>query len=361
MEELEKEQIAADRASKGGAARMKGMSKKDRQELARSGAIARWAKGKAKAGISSAGQNSEYKPINLHVSDSETTKLPMARWPGILRLGTDIPCYVLDDGRRVVTRTAVTSILSDGKGGGNLEKYLIVEGLKDYLPDLQEQMIEFHIPGTSSPNTTTRGISAENFVDICRAYVNAHESGGLKTDRQKEIAMKAAMFLAGCAKVGLIAMIDEATGYQYERADNALQIKLKLFLAEEMRKWEKTFPDQLWEQFGRLTNWTGSIQSRPKYWGNLVMELVYEYLDADVAEWLRQNAPKPVKGQNYHQWMTQQYGLKKLIEHIWKLIGIASTCSDMKELKYRMEQLYGKRSGFQYQLRLVGPRLDSAM
>ncbi len=60
------------------------------------------------------------------------------------------------------------------------------------------------------------------------------------------------------------------------------------------------------------------------------MELIYEYLDPDVAEWLRENAPKPKHGQNYHQWLTSQYGLKKLIEHIWKVVGIASTCDEWK-------------------------------
>jgi len=122
-----------------------------------------------------------------------------------------------------------------------------------------------------------------------------------------------------------------------------------------MRKWERTFPNELWEQFGRLTNWKGSVHQRPKYWGKLVMELIYEYLDPDVAQWLRENAPSPKHGQNYHQWLTSQYGLKKLIEHIWKVIGVASTCDDgaLKDLQYKMEQLYGKKPGFQYALRLV--------
>ena len=287
----------------------------------------------------------------------KTQDLPVAKWPGILTIGTsEVPCYVLDDGRRVITRTAATSVLTDDKGGGQLEKYLMVENLRGFVAaGLKDQFIDFFIPGVSVPNSTTRGMTAENFIEICQAYVAAFQADALTTDRQKEIAIKAAMFLAACAKVGLIAMIDEATGYQYERASDALQIKLKLYLAEEMRKWEKTFPDDLWVQFGRLTNWTGSIHSRPKYWGNLVMDLIYQYLDADVAQWLRENAPKPLKGQNYHQWMTQQYGLKKLIEHIWKVIGIASTCSNLKELKQKMEELYGKNPGFQYAFKLVEP------
>jgi hypothetical protein len=331
---------------------MEKLTPEERKLLARKAAKQRWEKSKD-AGIELAGQNPGYEPIILE----KTQTLPVARWPGILTIGaSEIPCYVLDDGRRVITRTAATAVLSDDKGGGQLEKYVMVENLRGFVPaGFKDQMIDFFIPGVSVPNSTTKGISAENFVEICQAYVAAFQADALTTERQKEIAIKSAMFLAACAKLGLIAMIDEATGYQYERAGDALQIKLKLFLAEEMRKWDKTFPDDLWIQFGRLTNWTGSIHSRPKYWGNLVMELIYEYLDADVAQWLRENAPKPLKGQNYHQWMSEQYGLKRLIEHIWKVIGLASGCEDMKELKNKMQEIYGKAPGFQYALKLIPP------
>lgn len=108
-----------------------------------------------------------------------------------------------------------------------------------------------------------------------------------------------------------------------------------------MRKWEKTFPDELWIEFGRLTNWRGTIHKRPRYWGKLVMELIYEYLDPDVAQWLRENAPKPRGGQNYHQWLSHQYGLQKLIQHIWQVIGMAKTCQNISELKQRMAENFG--------------------
>ena len=83
------------------------------------------------------------------------------------------------------------------------------------------------------------------------------------------------------------------------------------------------------------------------------MELVYECLDVDVAEWLCVNAPKPYHGQNYHQWLNEQYGLKKLVEHIWKLVGIASTCKNLEELRERMHEIYGKVAAFRYAVKLV--------
>lgn len=279
-----------------------------------------------------------------NVPEVRNDGLPVAEWPGVLRVsdGVELPCYVLSDGRRVISRTGATDMLTEKKGGGNLESYIGIEALQNYLPtDLPGHMIEIVMPGVV--NKTVRAIEAETFLDICRAYVRAREDGALQTDRQREIAKNATLFLAACSKVGLIALIDEATGFQYVREQDALQFKLKLYLEEEMRKWEPTFPDELWKEFGRLTNWKGNLHSRPKYWGKLVMELIYGYLDPDVAEWLKKNAPKPKHGQNYHQWMSSQYGLKKLIEHIWMLIGMGSACHSMSELRARMAEKYGRQ------------------
>jgi len=347
-EDADKNAMHADRASKGGAARMKKLSKPEREALASKAAKARWGKP-----VPGENASKTFEPIVL---SPENTALPVAKWPGVLSgIGDfEIPVYVLDDRRRMVSRTGATTVLTVGKGGGNLESYVQVKALERYMPqNLHARMIDFVIPEVV--NKAVKGMTAETFLEICGAYVRAWQDGALDSEAQIAIAKRAAMFLAACSKVGLIALIDEATGYQYRRAEEELQLKLRAFLLEEMRKWERTFPNELWEQFGRLTNWKGSVHQRPKYWGKLVMELIYEYLDPDVAQWLRENAPTPKHGQNYHQWLTSQYGLKKLIEHIWKVIGIASTCApgQLDELKYKMEQLYGKRPGFQYALQLV--------
>lgn len=269
-------------------------------------------------------------------------RIPKAKWPGVLSIGdAELPVYVLDNGVRVISRTGATGVLTDRKGGGNLESYLRVEALTKYLPEnLPGLSVEFELEEVV--NKRVMGFSADTFIEICRAYVRALSEGALETDRQKEIAVKASMFLAACAKVGLIALIDEATGYQYDRAEDALRVKLRAFLAEEMREWEKTFPEELWMEFGRLTNWKGSVTQRPKYWGHLVTELVYNYLDPDVCKWLKENHPKPQHGKNWHQWMSEQYGLRKLVQHIYTLIGMAKACHTMRELRDKMAEMYGK-------------------
>ncbi len=297
----------------------------------------------------------DFAPIIASAADVLSVTPPEAKWPGILPiLDQELPCYVLEDGRRAITRTGALNFLTGGKGGGNLESYLRIQVLEPFLPkDLDEQFFEITIPQVV--NKSVQAMSASAFIDICRAYSRARDTGALSSDSQIAIAIRASMLLAAFAKTGIEAAIDEATGYQYDRASDALRTKLKLYLEEEMRPWEKTFPDELWIQFGRLTRWKGPIHERPKYWGKLVMELVYEYLDIDVANWLKEHAPEPKAGRNYHQWLSGQYGLRKLMEHIWMLIGLASACHDMKELRQRMAEKFG-REGIQLTLYLPPPK-----
>jgi len=275
--------------------------------------------------------------------------IPKATHWGELQIGeASLPCYVLDNGERVFSLKGVVVGLI-GTEGGQLAEYVKAKTIAPYLPleltpaenDVIPALINFDTGGAAFTKYAF-GLPVLKFMDLCAAYSNAAEKEEKLTERQAQIAAKANMFLRACAKVGIIALVDEVTGYQYDRESDALQFKLRLFLEDEMRAWEKTFPDQLWVEFGRLTNWKGSANQRPKYWGKLVMELVYGYLDKDVAEWLKNNAPKPIGNMSYHRWLSSQYGLKRLVEHIWLLIGMASACSSMQELRTKMGEKFGR-------------------
>jgi hypothetical protein len=256
----------------------------------------------------------------------------------------------LDNGVHLVSRTAFIEMITGVKEGGGFKKYLSVSPLKPFIDAdaVENALVEFRLPEVEGIVDSVKGMPDDLVIELCRGFVSALEASVTRPDehkltrRQAEMAIKANSILSACAKVGLTALIDEATGYQYDRARDALQVKLKAYLEEEMRKWEPTFPEELWVEFARLTNWKGTVTKRPKYWGKLVMELVYEYLDRDVAKWLKENAPAPKHGQNYHQWLSAQYGLKKLVEHIWTLVGVARTCHTMLELREKMAALNGK-------------------
>jgi hypothetical protein len=111
----------------------------------------------------------------------------------------------------------------------------------------------------------------------------------------------------------------------------------------------------LWEEFGRLTKWQGSLRHRPKWWGKLVIELIYETLDPDVAEWLKKNKPPP--GLKWHQQLTENYGARKLVSRCYEIVGMSKTCNTIREFRDRVAEHYGKEA---VQLTLYLPKRQSS-
>lgn len=281
----------------------------------------------------------------IEIDENELPESPFAKYEGEIILGGEpVDCYVLDTGERVLSLTATMKTLA-GINGAPLEDYIGVKALNSYINTklTLEELIEFSIPVSEKSHinfTKAKGVTSSVFIDICHAYIHAMNDGKLTTNRQKQIAKKCSIIVLGFAKIGLDALIDEATGYQYLRKQDELQIKLNLFIAEELRVWEKTFPDELWEEFGRLTNWNEPLKNRPKYWGKLVIELIYETLDKDVAEWLKLN--KPPDKIRWHQQLSENYGVLKLVSCCYQVIGIAKTCYSMDELRIKVHDSLGK-------------------
>ena len=274
----------------------------------------------------------------LRPVETDNPPSPFAKFRGQVNLGGDpVDCYVLDDGRRVLSLRATLKAIAN-VDAGNLGEYLGVRALKSFIDKekILGELPDFHIPGTQLRG---KGMTSDQFEDICRAYVQALYTGESLTDRQREIAIRCAVITSGLTRLGLDALIDEATGYQYVREEDALQVKLRAFIAEELRAWEKTFPDDLWEEFGRLTHWRGSLHNRPKYWGKLVIELIYDTLDPDVATYLRENRPPP--NVRWHQQLTADYGARQLVSRCYEIIGLSKSCKTMQDLRKKVQHHYG--------------------
>ncbi len=61
-------------------------------------------------------------------------------------------------------------------------------------------------------------------------------------ERGERAAERRAILQHGFATVGIIALVDEATGYQDFRARDTLTKILERFAANEIRLWVKTYP-----------------------------------------------------------------------------------------------------------------------
>lgn len=224
---------------------------------------------------------------------------------GVLNIGdTIIPCYVLEDGTRVLSGSAMQNALklqdeTDNRSGTRLARYLGQKSLEPFIYKGKEQ-------GHYDPiicykgEQKINGYEATILADICEAFLEARNTIELST-RQKIIADQCEILIRGFARVGITALVDEATGYQYERERNALQVILQAYINEELLKWQKMFPDTFYYQIFRLNKWdytVRGINKRPSIIGKWTNKLIYEQLPKGVLEELKVKTPKSPEG-NY--------------------------------------------------------------
>jgi len=325
--------LSATGASKGGRARASVLTKEQRSAIARDAVRARWMKaGRLKAFVEEQRVEAEQTPHK----DGVATELPFSMFRGKLPIGDlKLDCHVLNDERRVFTQGEMVRALTGGTDSSNLSRYLRRNPL--ITDDLSGGPIRFQIPG--NPQLAV-GSEATLLIEICERYLDARAQGLLKPN-QHHLARQAEIIVRSCAKLGIIALIDEATGYQKVRARNALQIKLQAFIADELQEWARMFPEEFWYELARLEGVHYSARSRPLRWGKYVMLFVYDAIDGDVGKELRKKNPNPKFLRNHHQWL-KDFGREKVHDQIERVITIMKLCDNMDEFRTKFARVFKK-------------------
>jgi hypothetical protein len=285
-----------------------------------------------------------------------------------------IPCAVLDNGKRIVTENGITVALLGSRSGGSkrikkaqqgagapIPLFLAPNNLKPFIS--QEllsgplQAIEYKDGGRIK-----RGYDASVLPIVCDVWLRAREADALQ-DQQLEKAQKAEILMRGLAHVGIIALVDEATGYQDQRDRDELQRFLALYLSEERLKWAKMFPDEYYRQLFRLQGWQYSPLSvrRPKLVGVLTNKLVYEKLPAPVLDELRRL--NPVKNKRtwrreatFFQHLSADIGQPDLRDHLLQLIAIMRASPNWASFKRLFARAFPGPEG--YQVRIDDDAID---
>lgn len=301
-------------ASKGGKARAARLTADERKAIARHAAETRWKRPK--------------------ISEEEEQALPSATHTGELRIGDLVlPCAVLDDGRRVLSERGMLKALGRGRGGqtykraeassaggGPLPTFISGVALEPFIsPSLRLALSQPRIY-RGRDGGKVNGVEAVLLPEICEVWLKARDAGLLRPS-QEHIVNQADVLMRGLAHVGIIALVDEATGYQQERDRNELHRILEAYISKELLPWTKRFPDEFYQELFRLRGWQYSPPSlkRPKYVGKLTNELVYEKLPPGVLEELRRKNPVVKDGwrrHRHHQFLTMDIGNLHLERHI---------------------------------------------
>ncbi len=333
MAKKKKERPISDHASKGGRARKNVLTPEERSSIARQAVRARW----EKAGKSRAGPKTTDNSVMPGPSESAAPEMPYSMLPGTLRIGdVELEVHVLNDLRRVLTQREVVRAISGGRESGNLQRYLSRNPLTANDFDMGD-VIRFKVPGGP---IIASGYEATKLIEICSKYTEARDRE-LLGSTQIKLAIQAGIILRACAKVGIIALIDEATGYQKLRARNALQLKLQAFITDDMQEWARMFPEEFWIQLARLEGVHYSPRNRPLRWGRYVMAFVYDAIDKDVGDKLRELNPDPHYKKNHHQWL-KKYGREAVAHQITGVVTIMKLCNGMDQFRERFNHVFKK-------------------
>ena len=283
-------------------------------------------------------------------------KLRKATHDGTLTIGDlKIPCYVLDDGTRILSQRGINEALGITHGGGVPDgglitpRFIRLDALKPFISnDLTAGLLEPIEFAPPHGGRSVIGIPATILPDICTAWLKAREAKALTTDRQLDTAQRAEMLTRGLAHVGIIALVDEATGYQDVRDRLALQAILDAYLRKELAAWAKRFPEEFYRQIFRLRDWQwkGMKVNRPQIVAKYTNDLVYERLAPGILEELQRRNPKDEKGQRqakHHQWLTEDVGHPALAQHLHAVIGFMRASARWDQFYRLLQRAFPKK------------------
>lgn len=271
---------------------------------------------------------------------------------GVLKIGgAELQCYVLDDETRVLSRASFARAIGRRgkvKGGRRFDNefqtpvFLSAENLKPHFPkglDENSKPIPFTHKGAEMI-----GYRAELLPDVCDIFEDADRAGALKAN-QRHIADACRLLSRGLTRVGIIGLVDEATGYQRQRAADALARILEEFIAKELQPWVKTFPDDYYEELFRLRglDYPKDTVKKPQYFGHLTNDIIYRRLAPGVLEELKNTTPKTPAARPRHQLhrrLTPELGHPKLREHLASAITVMKLSDNYDDFKKKLDRIH---------------------
>lgn len=260
---------------------------------------------------------------------SGISTLPTATHKGVLKIADmEIRCFVLDDGRRVISGRGMTAAIGMKGRGQGIARITSLKVIKTFennaLMVAMQNPIQF-LGGSPKKGVPSDGFEASTLQDLCEALLQARDADLLKTEQDVRYAQFADILIRSFARVGIIALVDEATGFQGDRPADALQQYLELLVSKELAAWVKKFPDEFYENIYKLKGWVwpGMQKNRYSVVGKYTRDLVFERLAPGLLPELESKSPKNAKGQRktkLHQWLTQDIGNPMLAQHMHTLV-----------------------------------------
>jgi hypothetical protein len=270
---------------------------------------------------------------------------------GILKIGDlELECHVLEDSRRIFSTGDLLKVFNlqiDQKSQPRILASFLHKIKVNSLGnnDLTSPLtIPIKFTRSGRGGIPTNGYLAELLPAMCDAVLKMQTDRWLP-ENMRDAAKRSRMLMTSFAKVGLIALIDEATGYQEVRDKDALQKILDKYLRKEWAEWAKRFPDEFYKELFRLKGWEwrGMKVNRPSVVGTYTKDIVYKRLAPGILEELESRNPLLESGQRkvrHHQWLTDDVGHPALTQHIYGVTVLMKSCIDWSQFNRALTRVY---------------------
>ena len=147
---------------------------------------------------------------------------------------------------------------------------------------------------------------------------------------------------------GIIALVDEATGYEKIKTQRALATILEKFIATELQPWTKTFPYDFYELLYKLRGCSGPEgHKRTHQVAHDTNDLVYERLAPGVLKELRRKNSIVAPGRRknrHHQWFTPDLGHPKLKLHLAGVMALMRAAPNWDSFKRSLQRAFPKKN-----------------
>ena len=198
-------------------------------------------------------------------------------------------------------------------------------------------------------NATAHFVSCDVVPEFASGVIHQAIDGTLPAHRRMLIA-PCLKIQDSLAKLGIAALIDEATGYQYHRAPDALQDLFARLIRNTAADWERRFHPDYYDAIYGLFSWQYTpAKPKPFIIGRITLEWVYEpvfppEILVEIKE--RQGSDK------MHQWLTKDGGLQLMEKQRDAVMMIARSSSDYADFANRCAIAFFKRG----QMPILYPR-----
>lgn len=258
--------------------------------------------------------------------------------------GIEMQCYVLSDGIRVLSAGDIGVSLGYKRANASeqLAKFVASDRILPFVNkeiiDLIQQPVKFKNPSGGKPLTA---YPATLLADICDAILMARSNGVLQ-QQQQHIAEQAELLVRGFARVGIIALVDEATGYQKDRKRDALAKFLEEYIAKELRPWVDTYPADFFEELCRLRNVPfNSSMRHPQYFGHLVNNITYDRMAPGLRQALKEERQRKHKPKaQMHRFLSEQTGYSMLQKRLLGIITLMKACDTYDDFIVLLDRVH---------------------